>query len=94
MSQRPDLRSLAELLESGQLGRLRQEADRRRSLAEEIRGRLPAEEAAHLVGAALAADGALVLLMDSPGWAARVRYMTAGLPYERVRVRVLPEGGG
>ncbi len=94
MSQRPDLRSLAELLESGQLGRLRQEADRRRSLAEEIRGRLPAAEASHLVGAAVAADGALVLLMDSPAWAARVRYVTTGLPYERVRVRVLPEGGG
>jgi hypothetical protein len=31
--------------------------------------------------------------MDSPSWAARVRYCTAALPYERVIVKVQPRGG-
>lgn len=93
MSQRPDLRSLAELLQSGQLAGLQREAGRRRGLAAEVRAVLPAEEAEHLVAASLGPDGQLVLVMDSPAWAARVRYSTAGLPYERVRIRVLPQGG-
>ena len=93
MSQRPDLRSLSDLLQSGQLGNLQREAGRRRALTAEIRALLPEAEAAHLVAAALGPKGELVLIMDSPAWAARARYVTAGLPYERVRVRVLPPGG-
>lgn len=93
MSQPSDLRSLADLLRSGQLGNLQQEAGRRRALAAEIRALLPEAEAAHLVGAALGPAGELVLIMDSPAWAARARYLAPSLPYERVRVRVLPPGG-
>ena len=50
-----------------------------------VRKLLPAEEAAHLVSAATNEAGELVLVMDTPSWAARVRYC---------RRRGLPSAGG
>ena len=32
--------------------------------------------------------------MDSPSWAARVRYSIVGLPSARVQIKVVPRGGG
>jgi Dna[CI] antecedent DciA-like protein len=87
-------RSLAEFLANGPLGALAREADRRRLATEEIRKLLPADEATHLVSAVTEADGVLVVVMDSPSWAARVRYSLDGLPNARVRIKVVPRGGG
>lgn len=88
-----DPRSLADCLARGPLGALAREAERRRLATEDLRKRLPADEAAHLVSAATNEDGELVLVMDSPSWAARVRYSLDRLPSTRVRVRVVPRGG-
>jgi hypothetical protein len=83
-------RSLAELLASGSLGQLSREAERRRAVTAQVRELLPPDEASHLVSAALNEAGDLVLVMDTPVWAARARYCTAGLPSERVRIKVVP----
>lgn len=83
-------RSLAELLHSGRLGHLAAEAERRRGLTEQIRGLLPADEAAHLVCANTNEAGELVLTMDASVWAARVRYSAERLGGKRLRVKVLP----
>ena len=88
-----DPKPLSELLSSGALGDLTREAQRRRSETVEIRKRLPADEGAHLVSAATNAAGELVLVMDSPSWAARVRYCLDKLPSNNVRIRVMPRGG-
>ena len=85
--------SLAELLNSGSLGKLTAESRRLQDLADTIRQRLPAEEAAHLVAANTDDEGRLVLVMDASVWAARVRYMARELGEDRIRVRVLPQGG-
>lgn len=37
--------------------------------------------------------GDLVLVMDTPSWAARVRYCVSALPHARVKIRVLPRDG-
>ena len=68
-----DPRSLADCLADGPLGALAREAERRRLATEDIRKLLPADEATHLVSAATNDRGELVLVMDSPSWAARVR---------------------
>jgi hypothetical protein len=86
-------RRLGELLKSGALAALGREAERRRTATAEIKALLPAEEAAHVVSAVTNETGELVLVMDAPGWAARVRYRLAELPAARVRVKVLPRGG-
>jgi hypothetical protein len=91
MSKEP--RRLADWLTEGSLGALAREAERRRSATNEIRSRLPAEEAAHLVSAATNDAGELVIVMDSPSWAARVRYALENLPNPRVRIKVVPPGG-
>ena len=57
-----------------------------------VRKLLPAEEAAHVVSAATNEAGELVLVMDSPSWAARVRYCLAALPRTEIKIRVLPRG--
>jgi len=57
-----------------------------------VRSLLPAEEAAHVVSAATNEAGELVLVMDAPSWAARVRYCLRALPNAEVKVRVLPRG--
>jgi hypothetical protein len=91
MSNEP--RRLADWLTEGSLGELAREAERRRSATEDIRKRLPAEEAMHLVSAATNDAGELVIVMDSPSWAARVRYAVENLPNVRVRIKVVPRGG-
>ena len=57
-----------------------------------VRKLLPAEEAAHVVSAATNEAGELVLVMDAPSWAARVRYCLRTLPSAEVKVRVSPSG--
>jgi len=47
---------------------------------------------AHVVSATTDAAGDLVLVMDSPVWAARVRYCLGTLPNVKTRIRVLPHG--
>ncbi len=84
--------SLAELLNSGSLGRLTAESQRLQDLADSIRERLPEEEASHLVAANTDDEGRLVLVMDASVWAARVRYMARELGEDRIKVRVLPQG--
>jgi len=86
-------KKLAEVLATGPLAALQRESERRRLETAEIKNLLPADEAAHLVSAVTNAAGELVLVMDTPAWAARVRYATASLPNPRVRIRVLPRGG-
>jgi hypothetical protein len=86
-------RHLSEFLGSGQVARLMREAERRRMETVRIRSLLPSEEAAHLVSASTSETGELVLVMDTPTWAARVRYCVAGLPNADVKIRVLPRGG-
>lgn len=84
-------RSLGDLLESDSLRKLAEQGRQRRELTARIRAALPPDEAGHLVAAELGSGGELMLTMDSPVWAARVRYRAQGLG-SRVKVRVLPEG--
>ncbi len=58
-----------------------------------MRALLPPDEAAHLVSASTNEAGELVLVMDSPAWAARARYCVTGLPNPVVKIRVLPRSG-
>lgn len=83
-------KSLAELLGSGNLGQLADEAKSRREVTARYRALLPAEEAAHLLSAFENGDGEVVLTMDSPAWAARARYCAETLGATRVKVRVGP----
>jgi hypothetical protein len=84
-------RSLADLLGTGDLGRLRIEAERRRTLTEDIRARLPDGIAAHLTGAHREGDGRLVLSADSAAWAARIRFVADDAGLGEVTVRVAPQ---
>ena len=91
MSDEP--RHLSELLGQGSVARILRESERRRTETTRIRSLLPAEEAAHLVSATTNESGELVLVMDTPSWAARVRYCVSALPCAAVKIRVLPRGG-
>ncbi|HEU4617191.1 MAG TPA: hypothetical protein VFV10_04085 [Gammaproteobacteria bacterium] len=82
---------MANLLRSGRLGELTREAERRRGFTGRIRSKLPPEEAEHLTSAYENDAGELVLVMDSPAWAARVRYRAADLGVRRLRVKVAPK---
>ena len=86
-------RHLSELLNAGPLSRVLREAERRRTETARMRTLLPAEEAAHVVSAATNEAGELVLIMDTPSWAARVCYCLSALPSTDVRIRVFPRGG-
>lgn len=86
-------RKLADVLATGRLAALGREAERRRTTTERVRAQLPPDEAAHLVSASTEGD-ALVLVMDSAVWAARVRYRAAELGAARLKVRVLPLAKG
>jgi hypothetical protein len=88
-----DPRSLADCLANGPLGALAREAERRRLATADIRKLLRADEATHLVSAATNDEGELVLVMDSPSWAARVRYSIDRTLSPRVRIKVVPRGG-
>ena len=86
-------RHLSELLGHGPLERVLREAERRKMETARIRKLLPPEEATHLVSAVTNDAGELVLVMDTPAWAARVRYCAGSLGGGDVRIRVLPRGG-
>jgi hypothetical protein len=83
---------MSELLREGPLKDLLREAERRRTETAKVRDLLPAEEAAHVVSATTSEAGELVLVMDTPAWAARARYAVSALPHARVKVRVVPRG--
>ena len=85
-------RSLADLLEGGELGAVTAEARRRRDLTHEIRALLPTELAPHLVTAGTSPSGELVLTMDASVWAARLRYHAEEIAGQRIKVRVQPQG--
>ncbi len=86
--------SLAELLRrSERLRGLRAQAEERRRLTGQIRALLPAAEAAHLLAAYVSRSAELVLVLDSPAWAARVRYaqdrlLAAVQPLAITRIRI------
>ena len=86
-------RHLSELLNAGPLQRVLREAERRRMETARVRSLLPADEAAHVVSATTNEAGELVLVMDTPSWAARVRYCLSSLPSGSVKIRVLPRSG-
>jgi hypothetical protein len=85
-------KSIEKLLSTGRLARLAEEARSRRETVARVRALLPAEEADHLVSAHVEANGRIVLVMDSPAWAARVRYRRASLGARDLIVRVAPVG--
>jgi hypothetical protein len=86
-------RHLSELLNAGPLARVLRESERRRLETVRIRKLLPAEEAAHVVSATTNEAGEVVLVMDTPSWAARVRYCLGALPGSDVKIRVMPRSG-
>jgi hypothetical protein len=61
------------------LGGLARAAAGRVELLDLLRGRLPADLQACLVGCNVRDDGTLVLTASSPAWAARLRFESAGL---------------
>ena len=85
-------RSLADLLQSGDIAKLLAQAGERRRLVAEVRASLPAEEAEHVVSASTDASGRLVVGVDSAAWAARVRFRVRELGRDDVQVRVVPKG--
>jgi hypothetical protein len=84
-------KKLGQILRTGALAQLTDEAQRRRETTARVRDLLPPDEAAHLVAAHVNARGELVVAMDSAAWAARVRYREELLGERRLRVRVVPE---
>ena len=83
-------RSLAELLNSGDIQRLWAQAKQRAEFTAEIKALLPAEEAHHLVSASTDDRGRLILAMDSAALAARVRFRTQEFAGQQLRVKVIP----
>ncbi len=96
---------ISELLAQGKakLERLKTGAETASRTLAAVHQTLPADAAAHVWGASLAADGVLTVLADSGGWASRVRYavpaLTARVAGEldreilRTVVRVRPRPG-
>lgn len=87
-------RSMADLLQSDNINRLRTEAARRRDLAARVRSALPPAEAEHVVSAHVDEADRLVVGMDSAAWAARLRYSVPELLGKALRVRVTAPGSG
>jgi hypothetical protein len=89
---------------SSALENLARQAARRVDLAGHLRAGLPAEIRPHLLAGNLREDGTLVLLTDSPAWAARLRFQSEQLlarsrevypQSQRIKVRVgAPAGVG
>jgi len=84
---------LSELLQSGDIGRLAARAKQHSALTAEVKSRLSAAEAEHLVSARNNEEGELVIAMDSPAWATRVRYRVRELWRRPVRITVVPKPG-
>lgn len=88
-----DPRSIGDLLQSGDISRLTTEAAARRKLAAQVRLELPESVSAHVVSAHIDDDGDLVIGMDSPAWAARLRYSLENLLGRNLKVRTsVPRG--
>jgi hypothetical protein len=87
-------RHLSELLAAGSIRALQREAERRRTETAAIRALLPPEEGSHLLSAVTNEVGELVLVVDTPSWAARMRFCVSALPTQRVKIKVSPRGGG
>lgn len=87
---RENPRSLKQLLHSGQLQTLGEEARRRREITDSVRALLDENEAAHLVSANLDQPGVVVLTMDSPVWAARIQSRSREVAGRRLKVKVSP----
>jgi len=87
-----DPRSLAQLLGTGDLAKIADEAEKRLHTTARIRALLPPDEAEHLVSANFNGQDELVVAMDSAAWAAKVRYRQLQLGATRLRVRVVPGG--
>ena len=92
-------KSLSELIfaPGGPLHELAVRAARRSDLAGFLRAGLPPELGAHVVAGNLRPDGTLVVVTDSPAWAARLRFEGASIlarcqeiypESQRVKVRV------
>jgi hypothetical protein len=85
---------MADLLQTGDIARLKSEAATRRELASRVRSELPEDESEHVVSAHIDAAGDLVVGMDSPAWAARLRYSKPELLGKTLKVRTaVPRGG-
>jgi hypothetical protein len=63
---------------------------RRRNATGDIKLAFEPEEVAHVVHASSSANGTLVLVADSPEWAARLRYRANELGFSSVEVKVRP----
>jgi len=85
---------IGELLQLGDISRLRTEAAERRKLAARVRSELPTAEAEHIVSAHIDDVGRLVIGVDSAAWATRLRYSTKELLGKRLKVRVAVRGSG
>lgn len=85
-----DPRSLKEIMRTGHLARLVDQARQRLETTNRVRAMLPSDEAQHVVAASVGADGELTIVMDSAVWAARVRYRQEQLGAVSLRVRVAP----
>jgi hypothetical protein len=85
-------RRIGDLLQIGDIGRLKAEAAGRRDLAGQVRASLPVHEAEHVVSARLDDEDRLVIGMDSAAWAARLRYSTRELLGKEIRVHVAAPG--
>jgi hypothetical protein len=85
-------RSIGQLLRTGDISSLSDEAAARRELAGRVRSALPAEEAEHVVSAHVDETGRLVVGVDSPAWAARLRYSRTTLLEKDLKVRVTIPG--
>jgi hypothetical protein len=83
---------MAELLQTGDIGKLLSQAAERRRLLAEVRASLPADLAEHVVSAGTDVAGRLVVGVDSAAWAARVRYRVGEVGRNDVQVRVVPKG--
>ena len=87
-------RKIGELLQSGDISKLRAEAAERRELATRVRSELPTAEAEHVVSAHIDDVGRLVIGVDSAAWATRLRYSTTELLGKRLKIRVAVPGSG
>ena len=97
-------KSLAEALSTpgGALSGLAARAAAQSRLTDHVRKGLGAGAASHVVACALRDDGTMSVAVDSPAWAARMRFEVPGLlrsarelhaGLERVEVRVARQGG-
>ena len=86
-------RQLGDLLHSGDISRLKTESRQRRELADQVRASLPETEAGHVVSAHLDDRGRIVVGMDSPAWAARLKYSMDELLGRELTVKVTQPAG-